>query len=212
MSALAVPPAWFLALVGKFPAKYQRAFYICDWTYGRLIAVHLSPEWRQLRRLVGELRCTKILEGQEWESSAEPDRCCDRSGWLLPYFTVGGRGTQANLFRVTYTGAEAVAPLPATALQGWQRGTQVATLWRRRDVATERSPLCGRTFRAPTGPFDTQPDSPSSGIRWRNGRRKHFRKSNRMPRSQPFWRWQGWEPPTRSQPFSRLSRLSHFPA
>ncbi|NBQ43265.1 MAG: heme-binding protein, partial [Mycobacteriaceae bacterium] len=28
----------------KFPAKYQRALYIMDWTYGRLIAVHLKPE------------------------------------------------------------------------------------------------------------------------------------------------------------------------
>ncbi|MFT5409548.1 MAG: hypothetical protein ACI9NC_002273, partial [Verrucomicrobiales bacterium] len=28
----------------KFPAKYQKAFYICDWTYGRLIAVHLKPD------------------------------------------------------------------------------------------------------------------------------------------------------------------------
>ncbi len=28
----------------KFPLKYQKAFYICDWTYGRLIAVHLTPK------------------------------------------------------------------------------------------------------------------------------------------------------------------------
>ncbi|MEO0448428.1 MAG: hypothetical protein AAF191_20380, partial [Verrucomicrobiota bacterium] len=28
----------------KFPAKYQNAFFICDWSYGKLYAVHLSPQ------------------------------------------------------------------------------------------------------------------------------------------------------------------------
>ncbi|HND54362.1 MAG TPA: heme-binding protein, partial [Pirellulaceae bacterium] len=28
----------------KYPRKYQKAFFICDWTYGRLIAVHLTPK------------------------------------------------------------------------------------------------------------------------------------------------------------------------
>ncbi|MBC7853276.1 MAG: heme-binding protein, partial [Pirellulaceae bacterium] len=28
----------------KFPAKYQRALYIQDWAYGRIIAVHLTPK------------------------------------------------------------------------------------------------------------------------------------------------------------------------
>src|SRR5204863_2291714 len=36
----------------KFPAKYQEAFYICDWSYGKLYAVHLTPEGSAYR---GEL-------------------------------------------------------------------------------------------------------------------------------------------------------------
>ena len=28
----------------KFPAKYQEALFICDWSYGRLFAVHLTPD------------------------------------------------------------------------------------------------------------------------------------------------------------------------
>ena len=28
----------------KFPAKYQRALYMMDWSYGRIIAVHLKPK------------------------------------------------------------------------------------------------------------------------------------------------------------------------
>jgi len=27
----------------KFPAKYQDAFDICDWSYGKMYAVHLTP-------------------------------------------------------------------------------------------------------------------------------------------------------------------------
>ncbi len=28
----------------KFPAKYQNALFICDWSYGKLYAVHLTPD------------------------------------------------------------------------------------------------------------------------------------------------------------------------
>jgi hypothetical protein len=28
----------------KFPAKYQEALFINDWSYGKLYAVHLKPE------------------------------------------------------------------------------------------------------------------------------------------------------------------------
>ena len=28
----------------KFPAKYQRAFFACDWTFGTMYALHLEPE------------------------------------------------------------------------------------------------------------------------------------------------------------------------
>ena len=30
----------------KFPAKYQEALYLCDWSYGKLYAVHLKPDGR----------------------------------------------------------------------------------------------------------------------------------------------------------------------
>jgi hypothetical protein len=28
----------------KFPAKYQEAYFICDWSYGKMYAVHLRPD------------------------------------------------------------------------------------------------------------------------------------------------------------------------
>jgi putative heme-binding domain-containing protein len=100
----------------KFPAQYQKAFYICDWTYGRLIAVHLKPDGASY--------------GGTWENFVAPKSLKSKTGKIplnltdvvigddgALYFTVGGRGTQANLFRVTYTGTEAAVPLAATQLQ-----------------------------------------------------------------------------------------------
>ena len=92
----------------KFPAKYQKAFYALDWTYGRLIAVHLQPNgasytgtWenfvapKSLHAAVGKtpLTLTDVVVGDD--------------GAL--YFTTGGRNTQSNLYRVTYTGNEPTA-------------------------------------------------------------------------------------------------------
>lgn len=100
----------------KFPAKYQKAFFICDWTYGRLIAVHLTPKgagytgsWENfvapasLRTGKGKtpLNLTDVVIGDD--------------GAL--YFTIGGRGTAASLFRVTYTGSEPAKTLTAQELQ-----------------------------------------------------------------------------------------------
>lgn len=79
----------------RFPWKYQQALFICDWSYGKLYAVHLTPE------------------GSTWTGVAEEFV----TGAPLPltdvvinpvdgalYFTVGGRRTQSGLYRVTYTG------------------------------------------------------------------------------------------------------------
>ncbi|HYG77713.1 MAG TPA: c-type cytochrome [Planctomycetota bacterium] len=91
----------------KFPVKYQKAIYICDWTYGRLIAVHLKPDgagytgtWENFvapKGIVtpgkgpkGPLNLTDVVIGDDGAM----------------YFTVGGRGTGASLYRVTYTGNE----------------------------------------------------------------------------------------------------------
>ena len=100
---------------GKFPVKYQKAFYMCDWTYGRLIAVHLAPKGAGY--------------SATWENFVSPKSLKTRSGKVplnltdavigadgSMYFTVGGRGTQANLFRVSYTGSEAASPLASSAL------------------------------------------------------------------------------------------------
>ena len=81
----------------KFPAKYQKALYLLDWTFGTIYALHLEPDGSSYKAVKEEflsrtpLPLTDIAIG--------PD------GAL--YFTVGGRGAQSELFRVTYVGKEA---------------------------------------------------------------------------------------------------------
>jgi putative heme-binding domain-containing protein len=113
---------------GRFPVEYQKAFYICDWTYGRLMAVHLAPKGAGY--------------GATWENFVAPKSLKARSGKVplnltdavigtdgSMYFTVGGRGTQASLFRVSYTGSEAAAPLAAGDLRD-KNGSEARALRR----------------------------------------------------------------------------------
>ena len=100
----------------KFPAKYQKAFYICDWTYGRLIAVHLTPSGASYSGTFENFVAPKSLKGTGGKTPLNlTDVVIGDDGAM--YFTIGGRGTQASLFRVTYTGTEPATPLASTGLQ-----------------------------------------------------------------------------------------------
>ena len=87
----------------KFPAKYQRALYVCDWTFGTMYAIHLEPEGSSYRGVKEEfvarapLPLTYMTVG--------------RDGAI--YFTVGGRGGQSELYRVRYAGSESTAAVDA---------------------------------------------------------------------------------------------------
>lgn len=99
----------------KFPVKYQKAFYICDWTYGRLIAVHLTPNGASYGGTFENFVAPKSLSGKGGKTPLNlTDVVIGDDGSL--YFTIGGRGTQASLFRVTYTGNETAVPVPANGL------------------------------------------------------------------------------------------------
>ncbi len=81
----------------KFPKKYQDAFYVCDWSYGKLYAVHLKAK------------------GASFTADFEPfitgrplpltDILIHPSDGAM-YFTIGGRKVQSGLYRVTYVGEE----------------------------------------------------------------------------------------------------------
>ncbi len=87
----------------RFPARYQNALYLNDWTYGRIRAVYLQPH------------------GASYTASAEDfvvgrplpltDSIIGTDGAM--YFLVGGRRTQSKLFRLSYVGKESTDPPPS---------------------------------------------------------------------------------------------------
>jgi putative heme-binding domain-containing protein len=101
----------------KFPAKYQKAFYICDWTYGRLIAVHLTPKGAAYGGSWENFVAPKGLKGNGPKSPLNlTDVVVGEDGAM--YFTIGGRGTGAGLFRVSYTGTEPTAAVDSHDAEG----------------------------------------------------------------------------------------------
>lgn len=87
----------------KFPAKYQKALYLCDWTFGTMYAVHLEPDGASYKSTIEEFISRTPL----------PLTDCDIGPDGALYFTVGGRGTQSELFRVTYVGKESTVAVDA---------------------------------------------------------------------------------------------------
>ena len=87
----------------KFPEKYQRAAYILDWSYGRILAVHLTPNGSSYGGTFENFVVGKPLNVTDVEVG--------KDGAM--YFTIGGRGTQGGLYRVTYSGKESTKPVKA---------------------------------------------------------------------------------------------------
>ncbi len=81
----------------KFPANYQKALFILDWSWGKVYAVHLKPKGASYTAV------------KEDFLSGAPLPVTDvvihpRDGAM--YFAIGGRRVQSGLYRVTYTGNE----------------------------------------------------------------------------------------------------------
>jgi putative heme-binding domain-containing protein len=95
----------------KFPAKYQKALFILDWTYGRVIAVHLTPKGSTYSATWENFVAPKGLKSGPKTPLNLTDAVIGEDGAL--YFTVGGRNTQASLYRVSYIGSAPTAPVDA---------------------------------------------------------------------------------------------------
>lgn len=90
----------------KFPAKYQNALYALDWSWGKLYAIHLEEDGS-----------TYKATREEFVTGA-PLPITDaiiHPGDGAMYFTIGGRRVQSGLYRVTYTGDDATAPVTVIA-------------------------------------------------------------------------------------------------
>ncbi len=99
----------------KFPAKYQNALYVLDWSWGKMYAVHLKPDGASY---TGEKE--EFVSGTPLPLTD----CIINPADGAMYFTIGGRRVQSGLYRVTYVGSESTAPIneplpasPAVALR-----------------------------------------------------------------------------------------------
>src|SRR3954451_15631265 len=81
----------------KFPAKYQKALFICDWSYGKLYALHLEADGAGYKATREEFAAAQPLP--------LTDLVINPADGAM-YFAVGGRKTQSGLYRVTYVGPE----------------------------------------------------------------------------------------------------------
>jgi putative heme-binding domain-containing protein len=86
-----------------FPAKYQKALFACDWTFGTMYAIHLEPHGSSYAGRKEEFLTRTPLPLTD--ATVAPDGCL--------YFTVGGRGGDSELFRVRYAGSESTATVDA---------------------------------------------------------------------------------------------------
>jgi putative heme-binding domain-containing protein len=87
----------------KFPAKYQEAYFICDWSYGKMYAVHLRPD--------GAGYAADFEEFMSAQPMPFTDLVINPKDGAM-YVSIGGRKTQSALYRVTYTGSESTEPRP----------------------------------------------------------------------------------------------------
>ena len=90
----------------KFPGKYQNAFYICDWSYGKVYACHIRPQGASYTA-----DFEVFIQGRPLPLT---DLIVHTDGAM--YFTIGGRRTQSGLYRVRYIGKDATSVGPATVL------------------------------------------------------------------------------------------------
>lgn len=81
----------------KFPAKYQRALYAMDWSWGKLYAVHLTEDGSSYKATKEE-----FITGAPLPLTDAIVNPLDGA----MYFAIGGRRVQSGLYRVTYTGSD----------------------------------------------------------------------------------------------------------
>ena len=111
----------------KFPAKYQKAFFILDWSWGKIYATHLEPKSSSYG---GDFEL--FLSGAPMpvtDAVINPD-----DGAM--YFTIGGRRVQSGLYRVTYTGDEDTSPVNAKT--SGQRARNLRKSWSNTTASSTR--------------------------------------------------------------------------
>ena len=91
---LASPTGIEFGTRSNFPPELQRTLFISDWSYGRIIAVHLTPRGASYTATAENFVVGKPLNVTDLAFG--PDGAM--------YFITGGRRTQSGLYRVSYIG------------------------------------------------------------------------------------------------------------
>ena len=95
------PTSLRFAYASNFPPAYRRALIALDWSYGRILAVHLIPKGSTY-----SAHAEVLVRGRPF-SVCDLDFADDGSMLVI----TGGRDTQSRLYRIRYVGGRAnVAP------------------------------------------------------------------------------------------------------
>ena len=81
----------------KFPAKYQKAFFVLDWSWGKMWAVHMTPNGASYTATKEE-----FVSGSPLPLT---DAIINPADGAM-YFAIGGRRVQSGLYRLSYIGSE----------------------------------------------------------------------------------------------------------
>jgi putative heme-binding domain-containing protein len=93
----------------RFPAQFQTALFLADWSYGKIYALQLEPH--------GSTYAGQFVQFLAGTPMAITDLLIHPGDGAL-YFIVGGRGTSSALYRVRYRGPENTQPVPLTTTPG----------------------------------------------------------------------------------------------
>ena len=173
----------------KFPARYQQALFILDWSWGKLYAIHLEPAGATYRGVKEE-----FLSGAPLPLT---DALVHPADGAL-YFAIGGRKVQSGLYRVTYVGNESTAPVkPDTSAPP---STSFVTDSRRTTARSTPAPWTrpGLTSVTPTAGSAGRPAPRSSTSRRRPGRTGRSPRRTPPRSSRPCSRWPASPASTRS--------------
>jgi putative heme-binding domain-containing protein len=121
----------------KFPQKYQEALFACDWSYGKLYAVHLEAKGSSYGGTFEE-----FISGTPLPLT---DVVINPHDGAM-YFTIGGRKVQSGLYRVTARDDVPSDPDSQSVRSGADDATALRAL--RRELETLHKPTEGAVERA----------------------------------------------------------------
>ena len=104
---LGSPTAVLFPREAKIPPHYRDALWVADWSYGRILALQLTPDGAGFRATPEAIVTSVPLPVTAI--------CVNPADGAL-YFATGGRRTQSAIYRLTWTGDPALAAQPAQPL------------------------------------------------------------------------------------------------